>query len=47
MKVRVDFVEQQDDLPGDPYPELFRGANVLAPRPDQHVGQADDPANSG
>ena len=26
-------------------PDLFRGADVFAPRPDKHVGQADDPTN--
>ena len=31
MKVRVDFVEQQDDLPGDPDADQFCGPDMFAP----------------
>ena len=46
MEVSVYFVEQQNNLPGDPEAELFRGKHMLAPGPYEHVSQGGDSPNS-
>ena len=46
MEMRLDFVEQEDDLASALQSELLGSAEVFTPRPHHHVGQRRDPAHS-